>query len=217
MKVISLVTQKGGSGKSTLCVSLAVAAQEAGRAVCILEMDKQATVSQWSQARSGRPPEVAQVKMDKEDDKLADVLGRLRGAASFDFVFIDTPGIDSPGTRAVIGLSDFCLVPCRPTPADLRSVSPTLAAIHRLEKDFAFVLNQTPPKGFRVRDTSEGLKVLGMLADVAIVSRTDHQDAIGAGQGVTEFAPEGAAAGEIRRLWAWIDNRTKGLPHVQAA
>ena len=56
-----------------------------------------------------------------------------------------------------------------------------------------------------------------MLADVAIVSRTDHQDAIGAGQGVTEFAPEGAAAGEIRRLWAWIDNRTKGLPHVQAA
>ena len=75
------------------------------------------------------------------------------GAGSFDFVFIDTPGIDSPGTRAVIALSDFCLVPCRPTPADLRSVSPTLAAIHRLEKDFAFVLTQTPPKGFPVRQT----------------------------------------------------------------
>jgi molybdopterin-guanine dinucleotide biosynthesis protein len=44
MKVISLVTQKGGSGKSTLTVSLAVAAQEAGHSVCILEMDKQATV-----------------------------------------------------------------------------------------------------------------------------------------------------------------------------
>jgi chromosome partitioning protein len=48
MKVLSLVTQKGGSGKSTLCVLLAVAAQEAGRRVCILEMDKQATVSQWA-------------------------------------------------------------------------------------------------------------------------------------------------------------------------
>jgi integrase len=56
MKVISLVTQKGGSGKSTLCVSLAVAAHEAGHTVCILEMDKQATASQWSQARAGKDP-----------------------------------------------------------------------------------------------------------------------------------------------------------------
>jgi chromosome partitioning protein len=148
-------------------------------------------------------------------DQLEGVISRLQ--ASFDFVFIDTPGIDSPGTHAVIRVSDLCLIPCRPTPADLRSVSPTLAAIHRLERDFAFVLNQTPPKSYRVRDTSEGLKVLGMLADVAVVMRNDHQDAIGAGQGVTEFNTEGAAANEIRRLWAWVDNRTKRLPHVKAA
>jgi chromosome partitioning protein len=212
MKVISLVTQKGGSGKSTLCVSLAVAAQQADRSVCILEMDKQATVTQWAQAREGRAPEVAQVTADK----LGTVVDRLR-SADFDFIFIDTPGIDSPGTNAVIRLSDLCLIPCRPSPADLRGVSPTLAAIHRLEKDFAFVLNQTPPKSYRVRDTSQGLKVLGMLADVVVVMRNDHQDAIGSGQGVTEFNPEGAAADEMRRLWAWIDNRTKGLPHVQAA
>jgi chromosome partitioning protein len=212
MKVISLVTQKGGSGKSTLCVSLAVAAQQADRSVCILEMDKQATVTQWAQAREGRAPEVAQVTADK----LGTVVDRLRGA-DFDFIFIDTPGIDSPGTNAVIRLSDLCLIPCRPSPADLRGVSPTLAAIHRLEKDFAFVLNQTPPKSYRVRDTSQGLKVLGLLADVVVVMRNDHQDAIGSGQGVTEFNPEGAAADEMRRLWAWIDNRTKGLPHVQAA
>ena len=212
MKVLSLVTQKGGSGKSTLCTSLAVAAQEAGHSVCILEMDKQATASQWSQARSGQAPEVAQVPSDKLDG----VIERLR-SASYDFIFIDTPGVDSPGTHSAIRVSDLCLVPCRPTPADLRSVSPTLAAIHRLGKDFAFVLNQTPVKGFRVRDTAKGLAVLGVLADVAVVSRADHQDAIGAGQGATEFNPEGNAAAEIRRLWAWIDNRVKGLPHVQAA
>jgi chromosome partitioning protein len=55
------------------------------------------------------------------------------------------------------------------------------------------------------------------MAEVNIVMRNDHQDAIGTGQGVTEFNPEGAAADEMRRLWAWIENRTKGLPHVQAA
>jgi chromosome partitioning protein len=217
MKVISLVTQKGGSGKSTLCVSLAVAAQEAGMAghrVCILEMDKQATVSQWAQARQGKPPQVGQVTVDR----LEGALSRLAGGG-YDYVFIDTPGVDSPGTHAVIRVSDLCLIPCRPTPADLRAVSPTLAAIHRMERSFAFVLNQTPPKSYRVRDTCEGLKVLGMLAEVNVVMRNDHQDAIGSGQGVTEFNPEGPAAEEMRRLWAWVENRTRGggLPHVEAA
>jgi chromosome partitioning protein len=145
------------------------------------------------------------------------IVGRLN-LAGIDFAFIDTPGIDSPGTALAIRLSDLCLIPCRPSPADLRGMAPTLAAIHRLERDFAFVLNQTPPKSYRVRDTAEGLKVLGMLAEVNVVMRNDHQDAIGAGQGVTEVNPEGAAADEMRRLWVWIDQRTKGgLQHVAAA
>ena len=49
--------------------------------------------------------------------------------------------------------------------------------------------------------------MLGILPDVNIVARNDHQDAIGGGQGVTEFNPKGQAAGEIRRLWSWIERR----------
>jgi chromosome partitioning protein len=212
MKVITLVTQKGGSGKTTLCVSLAVAAQEAGHTVCILEMDRQATASQWAQARKGEPPEVAQVAADRIETTLEKVRG-----GEFDYVFIDTPGIDSPGTNAAIRHADLCIIPCRPTPADLRAIGPTLSTIHRLEKQFAFVLNQTPPKSYRVRDTSEGLKVMGLLAEVNIVMRNDHQDAMGTGQGVTEMNPTGPAATEIRALWSWIENRTKEPIRVEAA
>ena len=61
MKAITFVTQKGGSGKSTLCISLAVAAQEAGQSVCILEMDRQATVTDWAEHRRADTPEVAQI------------------------------------------------------------------------------------------------------------------------------------------------------------
>ena len=105
MKVVSLVTQKGGSGKSTLCVSLAVAAQEAGHGVCIVEMDKQATVSQWATARQRKPPAVGQVKVEDLDGAIS----RL-GGAGCDYVFVDTPGVDSPGVNAVIGVSDLCLI-----------------------------------------------------------------------------------------------------------
>lgn len=212
MKVISFVTQKGGSGKSTLCISLAVAALEAGKSVCILEMDRQATITEWAQTRTSELPEVAQTTADRLDT----IIPRLQ-SADYDYVFIDTPGVDNPGTVAAIRAADLCIVPCRPTPADLRAFKPTLAAIQRLAKEFAFVLNQTPPRSYRVRDTAEGLAVLGMIADTNIVMRNDHQDAVGAGQGVTEYNPEGPAAEEVRRLWAWIENRTKDIPHVKAA
>jgi chromosome partitioning protein len=204
MKAITFVTQKGGSGKSTLCINLAVAAQEAGRSVCILEMDRQVTVSDWAEHRTSETPEVAQIDAPQLDE----VMKNLRGSA-YDYVFIDTPGVDSPGTLSAIRAADVCIIPCRPTPADLRAFKPTLAAIYRLEKRFAFVLNQTPPRSYRVRDAADGLAVLGVLPDVNIVARNDHQDAIGMGQGVTEFNPSGQAAGEIRRLWTWVEKRAQ--------
>ena len=212
MKAITFVTQKGGSGKSTLCISLAVAAQEAGHSVCILEMDRQATVSDWAERRETPVPEVAQI----EAAQLDDVMERLR-SSDFDFVFIDTPGVDTPGSLAAIRAADLCVIPCRPTPADLRAFRPTLAAIYRLEKRFAFVLNQTPPRSYRVRDAADGLAVLGVLPDVNIVMRNDHQDAVGLGQGVTEYNPSGQASAEIRRLWAWVARRWQGVSNVQAA
>src|SRR3712207_5917268 len=204
MKVITFVTQKGGSGKSTLCISLAIAAQEAGASVCILEMDRQATVSDWAEHRQRESPEVAQI----DATQLEDILQRLKGSA-YDYAFIDTPGVDSPGTLSAIRAADLCVIPCRPTPADLRAFKPTLAAIYRLDKRFAFVLNQTPPRSYRVRDAADGLAVLGVLPDVNIVLRNDYQDAIGLGQGVTEFNPHGPAAEEIRQLWAWLERRMK--------
>jgi chromosome partitioning protein len=60
-----------------------------------------------------------------------------------------------------------------------------------------------------VRDAADGLAVLGVLPDVNVVMRNDHQDAIGMGQGVTEFNPKGQAAKEIRQLWSWIEKRTQ--------
>src|SRR3954453_10002062 len=220
MKAITFVTQKGGSGKSTLCINLAVTAQEAGRSVCILEMDRQATVSDWAEHRTSETPEVAQIDAPQLDE----VMKNLRGSA-YDYVFIDTPGVDSPGTLSAIRTADVCIIPCPPTPADLRAFKPTLAAIYRLEKRFAFILNQTPPRSYRIRDAAEGLAVLGVLPDVNIVMRNDHQDAIGLGKGVTEYNPKGAAAGEIRQLWQWMEKRThvtadrgkQGLKNVQAA
>ena len=214
MQVISFVTQKGGSGKSTLAASCAVRAIECGHKVFVLEMDRQGTLSDWTQQRTAEQPEFDQIGPEKLEPGLTALRHR-----DYDLVIIDTPGVDNPGTAAAIRAADLCLIPCRPSPADVRATRPTLAAITRLDKPFAFILNQCPPRSPRVNETIAGLGLLGIVADATIVMRTDHQDAIGLGLGVTELNPEGAAANEIRTLWTWIERKlgNRTVANVAAA
>jgi chromosome partitioning protein len=77
-------------------------------------------------------------------------------------------------------------------------------AIRRLNRRFAFVLNQTPPRGCRLSEAATSLNSLGVLALPYVGQRNDHQDALGVGLGVTEFAQDGRASQETSELWRWI-------------
>jgi chromosome partitioning protein len=206
LKTIAFVSQKGGSGKSTLCINLAVAAAQGGSAVAIVELDRQGTIRHWADVRGAEPPEVAPAEASEIGTALAQLAGR-----GHDYAFIDTPGAIGTEMLAAIRAADLCVVPSRPTPADLRAVRATLGAIYRLEKRFTFVLNQTQVSSYRTRDAARSLTALGVLPDVNIVMRTDHQDAVGAGQGVTELNPYGKAAYEIHQLWTWIARQAAGV------
>lgn len=215
MYVVSFVTQKGGSGKSTTAASVAVAAFQQGRRVFMLELDRQGTLSDWTGSRKAdEGPDFERIDATVLDKALSTLK-----AEGYDLAIIDTAGIDSPATNAAMRAADLCLIPCRPTATDLRGCLPTVQSLIRLEKVFAFVLTQCPPRSPRVDETRTGLAALGLIADPPIVSRADHQDAMAAGIGVTEFNPEGAAAHEIRQLLGWIDKKLepKVKHHVQAA
>ena len=209
MRVITFVTQKGGSGKTTLALSCAVAAEEHGARALVLDMDPQRTAEAWYQTREATKPKLATVTAAELPDAITG--GRQR----FDVVLIDTPGRDEPSTAAAIRHADICLIPCRPTPADMKATPTTVATIKRLDKLSAFVLSQTPPRGYRIREAAKGLSVLGMVAPVHIVSRNAYQDAHGMGLAVTEFETDGKAAAEIRELWQWIAKKLEKLTNEQ--
>ena len=213
MRVVSFVTQKGGSGKSTTAASIAVAAFQQARRVFLLELDRQGTLSDWADARQLEAgPDFERI----EATALDKAFPTLR-EAGYDLAIIDTPGVDSPATVAAMRAADLCLVPCRPTATDLRGCLPTVQTLIRLEKPFAFVLCQCPARSARVEETRAGLAALGLIAEPPIVSRADHQDAMAAGLGVTEYNDAGAAAAEIRRLWQWVEAKLEGKRHVKAA
>lgn len=204
MNVISFVTQKGGSGKTTLAINCGVVASQKGKRALILDMDVQATAETWYQDREDDKPQVIRLVP-------ADLNRALRAAREkgFDVVLIDTPGRDEPGAAAAVRASDFCVIPCRPSPADMKATPPTAETIRRLGKRAAFVLTQAPPRSFRNREAEKGLSMLGLVCPVHIVLRNVYQDAQGAGLGVTEYEPDGKAAGEVRELWDWMSKKIR--------
>lgn len=217
MKVVAFVSQKGGTGKSTLCRSVAVAAMEAGHAVMLLDLDPQRTTLDWSEEREKLQPEVDAVRPDQLERALSALAELSKG--KIDYVFLDTAGRDDAGTATAIRQADYCVVPCRPTPDDLRAVRPTIATIYRAEKPCGFVLNQTPPgkRSSRVQEALSGLGAVNRVCPTPIVTRMDHQDASSFGQGVTEYAPDSPAADEIRKLWGWVQGEIGGVKHAKAA
>jgi chromosome partitioning protein len=207
MKTITFVTQKGGTGKSTLAISLAVAAEEAGRKTYVLDLDPQGSTQNWYQRREAEGPAVDTTTAAQLPAALASLKSH-----GYDFIIIDTAGVDTPATAAAMRAADLCLIPVRPSIMDIEASRPTVSSLLRLNKAFAFVLNHCPSgRNMRITDAGRALGTLGHLAEPAFVTRADHVDAVALGQGVTERDPRGKAAGEIRDLLSWIEKNAEGV------
>lgn len=206
MPVISFVTQKGGSGKTTLAVNCAVVAAQGRQRVLLLDMDAQGSAAAWFLRREAEQPQVVRGSV-AELGKLPELVR----SGQFDWILIDTPGRDDAATAAAISSSDFCVIPSRPSPVDLEATPPTVETIRRLGKAAAFVLAQTPPRSYRITEAQEVLSNAPdlLLCPVHIVMRNAYQDAHLSGLGVTEMEPDGKAAEEMKLLWRWISSNAK--------
>jgi chromosome partitioning protein len=205
MQTIVLATQKGGSGKSTLAIGLALTALQAGHTVRLIETDSQGTLSNWQSRRIYAEPMVEPVYSAGEIEPRLQSMAR----SGVTLTIIDTAGGISTATTAAIRHADLCLIPARPSVADIEATAPTLHIVRACNKPFAFILNQTPIPGQRVSNAaivlSDESAFDGVVALPYIVMRNDHQDALGLGLSVVEYAPSGKSADEIRGLWQWVE------------
>jgi chromosome partitioning protein len=201
MHVISLVTQKGGTGKSTLAVNLAVVAEANGEKVCILDLDPQGTSAAWYETRAVETPAVLD---HNQAGQLTETLSKLE-RGGYTLAIIDSPGIDSHATRGAMRAADLCLVPVRPSEADLKATMPTVKALVAMAQPFALVINQGPtnPKARLTGAVTTRLSSNGAVVPVPIGSRMDFQYAYALGQGVLEYAAGSKAAEEVAGVWTW--------------
>jgi chromosome partitioning protein len=115
-RVIAVVNQKGGAGKTTLAMLLAGALAETGAAVLVADADPQNTALRWSTAGSGFPAEVED--LSGEEGKLHKHLRKRLD--KYDYVVIDSPpAATAPVTESALRLAHLALVPVIPSPLDL--------------------------------------------------------------------------------------------------
>jgi chromosome partitioning protein len=201
MQVFALVTQKGGTGKSSLAISLAVAAEQAGLKSAIVDIDPHGTASEWFQRRKAATPEVARVHWSYLSSQIY-----AFERSGHDLVVVDTPGADDSAAAAAIREAGFSLLPVRPSIADIEAMKPTLRYLNDRNKPFAFVLNQCPVGGrtSRTSNAFRALQLIGGVCEGTLALRSDHMDALASGLGVTELAPSGKAAAEVRQVLEWV-------------
>jgi chromosome partitioning protein len=200
MKVLVFLSQKGGSGKTTLAVHTAVAAQDAGMKVVVVDTDPQHSATVWGAARQAAAPIVATVAGSGLDRVLAAAAGEGMSLA-----IVDTAPHAAPEAARTARTADLVLIPCRPTAFDLAAAEGAARIAIAAKVPAAFVLSACPIRAPEIEETRKALAGYGLpVAPVEIAERRAFSRAIATGRSVTEFETDGRAAGEIRALWEWI-------------
>lgn len=163
-KIIAVVNQKGGAGKTTLAMLLAGSLADRGKRVLVADADVQNTAVHWSGMGAGFPAEVEDVS--GEENKLHKALRKR--LEEFDYIVIDSPpAATAPVTASALRIAHLALVPVIPSPLDLwASVRIREAIVHARNKnpelEARLVVNQMQPNTILARE------VLGMLPEFGI-------------------------------------------------
>jgi len=203
MKSIAIVSQKGGSGKTTVALHLAVAAQEQGLQSIIIDLDPQASAAMWGAQRGGKkkPPAV----ISTQPAMLKSVLSTSK-AEGFDLAFIDTAPHADSFALAAAEEADAVFVPCRPSIMDVRAMGNTFRICKLAKKTAHIVLTQVDPFGTLAQEVKTTLSKTGEdvcsveIFPVTLGRRVAFHHGLIAGETALEYEPNGVAAQEVREL-----------------
>jgi chromosome partitioning protein len=208
MTTVAIVSQKGGSGKTTLAVHVAAAATAAGKVAVIIDTDPQATAAAWGDWRGGAEPEV----ITSPPSRLAKTLEGVRELGA-EVVVIDTPPHADAAAREAVKAADLVLIPTRPRAFDLHAIQATADLVRYAGKPAFVVLNAGSARGVQLlAEARELVGELGLaVCPVALSDRAAFAHATAAGKVAGETDPQGKAAAEAARLWKWICEQV-GMP-----
>lgn len=203
MKTIAIVSQKGGTGKTTLALNLAAAAERLKFQTVVVDLDPQASAKLWYDLRVHKAENNSPVVISAQAAVLPDVLNKAKTHGA-DLIIIDTAPHSETAALAAARAADLILIPCRPSYFDLGSIKTTidLAALAKA-KTIAF-LNAVPARGTLADEAQQVINNNGLnVSPVRLGQRAAFVHSLTIGKSVLEYEPHGKAAQEIKSAYKW--------------
>ena len=202
MKTLAIISQKGGSGKTTLALHLATASSQV-RDTAVVDLDPQASAARWSDRRKPESPPV----ISAHASRLPQTLARIEEAEgpSDALVVLDTAPHSDSAALAAAKASDLILIPCRPAILDLEAVSTSFDLVRTTGTPAFVVLNGIAPRGREADAAASAIAELGIdIAPPRLVNRVAYARSLVSGLTAQEFQPTGKAAQEVSELHAFM-------------
>jgi len=200
MKTLAIIAQKGGAGKTTVALNLAIASVLAKRQTVLVDIDKQASAHKWSRLRKLDDPAIIKC----QEPKLKMVVQSAEKAGA-DLLVIDTAPHSEKASLTAAQLADFILIPVQPSNLDLDAIADSVNIAKLAKKPAAFILNDCKATSNLTREAQEALETYEVpIAPITWGSRVAFISSLKYGQGVPEYEPKGKGAQEVQKLYNFI-------------
>ncbi len=195
--VITIAQQKGGSGKTTVAVNLAVAFARAGLRVALLDTDPQGSLGRWFLARRARLGEAGMELSTASAWGVSYECEKLR--KSNDIVIIDTPPKADADLRPALREADLVLVPVASSHVDLWATDGVLDLVARESRRALLVMNRGSAGTRLAEEVAIAAGEMAGVAQSRLAQRVVFAETLGQGLGASE-AGKSPAATEVQAL-----------------